>query len=52
MPLAMCLRSIVLPALGGETISAALALADRVDQVDQALAEVLGIGLEVDQLVG
>ena len=29
----------------------ALALAERVDQVDQALAEVLGIGLEVDQLV-
>ena len=29
----------------------ALALAERVDEVDQPLAEVLGVGLEVDQLV-
>ena len=28
----------------------ALALPDRVDQVDEALAQVLGVGLEVDQL--
>ena len=39
-----------LAGLGRGDDQGALALAERVDQVDQALAEVLGVGLEVDQL--
>ena len=41
-----------LAGLGRADDEGALALAQRVDQVDQALAQVLGIGFEVDQLVG
>ena len=39
-----------LAGLGRADDEGALALADRVDEVDQALAEVLGVRLEVDQL--
>ena len=40
-----------MPALGGDHDERALALADRVDEIDQPLAQILRIGLEVDQLV-
>ena len=40
-----------LAGLGRADDEGALALAERVDEVDEPLAQVLGVGLEVDQLV-
>ena len=48
--LAIACSTIVLPAFGGETISAALALADRRDQVDDPGGQVPRLGLQPQPL--
>ena len=52
MPLAICLRIVVLPAFGRRDDHAALALADRRDHVDDALGHRERARLEPEPLVG
>ena len=49
--LAIDCSTIVLPAFGGDTISAALALADRHDQVDDPGGEDVRLGLQPQPLL-